>query len=284
MSKQVIFYHANCTDGATAAYIALKAMPEATARPVQYSDVFPPIPEGCELFVVDFCFDYEVLVDYCKTARYVTVLDHHPKALQVREEMLTDPNRPSNLIVSADKQRCGATLAWEWFFPTPIPPPELLKYVEDYDLWRWQLEGTGAVSEYLRLEPATPEWIRHCFEHLGHDYLIECGELLLQKKDNQIDQWSEYAGGGQFNNFLLLICNAPREYASKLGGILAERSPSGCAVIWYKDVTTYCYSVRSKGKGGILTAKEVAESFGGGGHKHAASFSSPFSPDNLFNS
>ena len=81
----------------------------------------------------------------------VVVLDHHKTAM----EDLMGPEalaaRPPNLDVTFDMNRCGASIARDYFRPPLTPQVEtMIAMVEDGDLWRWRLPDSKAFYAYLR--------------------------------------------------------------------------------------------------------------------------------------
>lgn len=51
-----------------------------------------------------------------------------------------------------DMDKSGAALAWEFFFPGK-EAPRLIKFVEDQDLWRWEVPFRCA-PQFLALMPS----------------------------------------------------------------------------------------------------------------------------------
>lgn len=47
-----------------------------------------------------------------------------------------------------DNNRSGALLAWDHFFPDS-PPPQTLLYIQDRDLWKWELPHSKQISNAL---------------------------------------------------------------------------------------------------------------------------------------
>jgi hypothetical protein len=124
----LILFHANCTDGFTAAWVAWRAFNrQADIHPCSYGDP-PPDVGGREVYVVDFSYPRPVLEEMAQRAAFLRVLDHHKTA----EEALR--GLP---YCQFDMTRSGARLAWDYWHPG-LPPPPLVAYVEDRDLWRWR--------------------------------------------------------------------------------------------------------------------------------------------------
>src|SRR5690348_4742389 len=126
----VIAYHRHCPDGATAAWIArtwlgqrhvaVRLLPLRAGEPV-------PLPEvtGAHLLLLDTCPPAPALDALQATVADLVVLDHHQTALDLA------PQRP---WLHADAQASAALLTWRWCHGD-APPPPIVAYVDDMDLW-----------------------------------------------------------------------------------------------------------------------------------------------------
>jgi len=73
------------------------------------------------------------------------------------ERFRSDPELTLDLgerghVVNFDLTRSGAVLAWEHFHPE-TDLPRLLAYVQDQDLWQWQLPNSDAVNAAIGIYP-----------------------------------------------------------------------------------------------------------------------------------
>lgn len=103
---------------------------------------------GRHLLLLDITLEASLrqLVEESETTE---VCDHHESARTLLEELLAE--YPDKLSVVFDTKRSGARIAWERYFPKqPLPP--VVAYVEDRDLWQWQLTASRAVNEALQVE------------------------------------------------------------------------------------------------------------------------------------
>lgn len=145
-----VLYHNNCTDGLAAAYCAWKTLPkETTFIPVNYSQTFPKLdltPED-KVYILDFCYPFEVLQNSIPRGCHVVVIDHHKTAFEEFEKIVNYDGWVGRGIF--DLNRSGAMLAWEWFMKG-AEPPEIIKHVQDRDLWRFELPATSDVIAGLR--------------------------------------------------------------------------------------------------------------------------------------
>ena len=127
--KKAVLYHADA-DGFGAAYACWKMFYEkAIYIPVQYGQPVPELPESVEdLFIVDFSYDRATCESLADKYRLI-VLDHHKSA----EKELAGLD-----YAKFDMNKSGAVLAWEFMYAFQ-PVPEILLYVLDRDLWRFEL-------------------------------------------------------------------------------------------------------------------------------------------------
>lgn len=75
-----VIYHDKCTDGFGAAWVAWqKFNTSAIYLPLNHYDPIPEFSDNSEIYILDFCFSKDVLVDLAKSHK-VVVLDHHQSA------------------------------------------------------------------------------------------------------------------------------------------------------------------------------------------------------------
>ena len=139
----VVIYHADCHDGFGAAYAAWKKLGD-TASYLPWHD-HTVAPEGLldkEIYIVDFSFVRSTIEILIAENKSVVVIDHH----QTSEVDVVA--YPQNIF---DNNHSGCVLAWQYFHPD-TEVPELLRYIEDHDLWRFALtenrEYNVALGQY----------------------------------------------------------------------------------------------------------------------------------------
>ena len=79
----------------------------------------------------------------------VTLLDHHKSAMEELQGQL-----PGCYF---DMNRSAAAIAWGYFKPLERMP-DLLAYVQDRDLWRWELPDSRAVNAAIEAAPWTSKY------------------------------------------------------------------------------------------------------------------------------
>ncbi len=262
---RTIIYHAGCIDGFTAAWCAwLKFRDEPADAPdeyvaANYGDA-PPDVAGRDVLIVDFSYPRDVLLGMKERAASLRVLDHHKTA----EAALAGLD-----FCTFDMKRSGAGLAWDELFG--VPRRALVSYVEDRDLWSWKLESSREVSAYIAtVERTFDEWTDLADEiEYSFDTTVIAGCTALRVTEQYVDSIAKHPGRAVIGGHSVPIVNTTFA-VSELVGKLAESAPF--AVGWFeKDDGKIVYSLRSRGPEG-LDVSEIAKSYGGGGHRNAAGF------------
>jgi oligoribonuclease NrnB/cAMP/cGMP phosphodiesterase (DHH superfamily) len=250
-----VLYHKNCADGFCAAYMCwLKFKDKAEYIAVQYGED-PPDVTGHDVMVVDFSYKREVLEGMRSVAKSLIVLDHHKTA---HAELVGLPY----CIFNMDKS--GARLTQEYLFG-PEDDNFLVDYTEDRDLWRWKLPYSREVSAAIASWPFDFD-VWHKFNY--NDLRSE-GAAILRYQDTVIRKHCESPKKVHIQGHLVPIVNATT-VISEIGNVLCQGHPFSAS--WFYVDGKYVYSLRSAEDG--IDVSEIAKVYGGGGHKHAAGFSS----------
>lgn len=267
MKDIIVIYHADCTDGAGAAYAAWTVLGEtAEYIPAHYGNE-PPDVTGKAVYILDFSYPRAVLLDMKTKAKSLLVLDHHKTARTDLEGLD---------FAVFDMDRSGCMMAWDHFVGGL--PPKALVFIQDRDLWQFKFPETRDFCAGLR---ATMEDFRD-IHYLCTDDMIELGAALNAEFDRDLDTLEKrahtfmvYADGGKR---LGLAVNAPAKYASELGNRLAKRAKTACLVYSYDGSRKeWQYSLRSTDEG--LDVSSIAKRYRGGGHRNAAGFARKVTPD-----
>lgn len=281
----LVIYHGGCDDGFTAAWVARKALPDAEFRPYTY-EMPPPTPAevtGRDLYVLDFSFNAAVMGPLADEATKVVVLDHHKSAqaaLQVFATMRRDDPR---VTVVFDQSKSGAVLAWDHFNPSYLPP-SLVRYVQDRDLWKWELPSSREFSAYLRSLPRTWEVWDAVHDELGGggvpDHIEDEGGAIIRYQAHLVRELAARAVPVELFAYKTLLADAPLELHSEVAKVLAEKTGTFgvCFAVRPADNASKCvvqFGLRSVGDFDVAA---LATRLGGGGHKNAAGFErlSPF--------
>jgi nanoRNase/pAp phosphatase (c-di-AMP/oligoRNAs hydrolase) len=266
MSKRLIISHAGCNDGTWAAHVCLAKYPDAKVYFASYHQD-PPDVTGLDVIMVDFSYKRAVLLDMKEKANSLIVLDHHLSAQEDLEGLD---------FCIFDQEHSGAVMAWLYLFPDR-PVPDLLKRVEDYDLWRFHFEDTKRVVQGMYLygkDDVQRELdIDALLQGVGDDRLTfyaDVGSVLVKSSNHAVSRLKSKAHDLKIGGHWVKAVNTT-EYVSELGAELAAKSKF--AVIWSlsKDSQHIQLSFRSdRDNPDHIKVKDIATSLGGGGHEYAS--------------
>lgn len=294
-----VFYHGNCPDGFTAAWVASQHLPDDAV----YTECFYDKPFAAELaelgdatvLFLDFSPSREVLLAICEVAEEVLVLDHHKTA---RDTLTGIENPPKNLKICFDMNRCGAMITWDYFHnPSYVPisavlvgewekslqviPPNrnaFVEYIQDRDLWTWKLEGSRQVSAWISSWPQTfTDWDKIDTRiAVDLDAVILEGEAIERFQQRRVEaviknSWMETIQGPNGTMYVVPCCNAS-SHISEIGEALNAACPDApFTMTWFQKGDKKIYSLRVR-KGSIFDASAIAKHHGGGGHPAACGF------------
>lgn len=265
MKNTIVIYHSNCLDGSGAAYAAWKRLGEdAEYVPANYGDT-PPDVTGKEVFILDFSYPREVLIEMNKKAKLLKVIDHHKTA----EEALKGLD-----FALFDMSKSGCVLAWEYFNPSE-PVPKALQFIQDRDLWRFSLTDTKDYCAGIRS-------LMTEFTDIGYygiDFATEVGGLLNDEFEKDVagleSRAHEVVILADGVEYIGLAVNATSKFASELGNRLVKKSGTFGLTYSYDGARKeWQYSFRSVDSG--TDVSEICKYFGGGGHRNAAGCASGY--------
>ena len=269
----VIYHGRSCPDGFASALAAwLYYEGRAEFLPLDHGDVktladLPPLA-GRTVYILDFSFSAPLLRDIDNSAAKLVVLDHH---LSAAEKLVGFQCRCG--VVHFDMKKSGARLAWEFFHPEQ-PVPDLVKFVEDRDIWVWQYPESAGFLAALDMEPFEFErWQAVANFDAAHlAAYIDRGRAMDEKFNKLAHSMSEAAQPLSFNGVPGLMANVPSAFHSLVGDILCEKSGT-FALLWTVDKSglVKC-GLRSRSGFSCIA---LAESMHGGGHAQACGFKMP---------
>lgn len=271
--RRVCFYHAGCPDGLGAAWAVRQAWGDAAEfRARGHDDTIDTDDlDGVQVAYVDFAPSTDELIVLAETTAQLIVLDHHVSS---RDRIEAD-TAVDNAIegrghhIHFDLEHSGAVLAWNYFLPDEAVP-DLLRYVEDQDLWSWKLPRSHEVNAAIGSYPLDFE----TWDELGRRRAIDLaseGEPLVRANRTEVERMLHAGAGLWIQGQRVETVNASTN-RSAIGHELAKRSrygrPWGCVYRITGDrVWATLYSI------GDFDVSEIASSLGGGGHRNAAGFS-----------
>ena len=267
LKDTIIIYHAQCRDGFGAAYAAWTIYgDDASYIPVKTQDDLPAGLEGKEIYIVDYSYTIEILTQLLATNKKVVVIDHHESA---RAAVTSFPDNVFDITHS------GAVLTWKYFHPgTEIP--KLLCYIEDQDIWTQKMEHTreftAALGEYTQDFETWHQLNLNLADRIHFNKFIEHGSIIARFEDSIVEKIVTFRERALFEGQEIYVVNAERLYRSITGHHLAKLSQdeghAGIGIVYYRYNGAIHCSLRSMPEVDVCV---IAQKYGGGGHKNAAS-------------
>lgn len=275
---KVCIYHKGCIDGLVAAWVVNRAMHCDTFIAAQHGDPFDVevIPEGAEVYIVDFSFPIEVMREIQERSSRLFIYDHHKTA---REDLGQMSDRDGRDVIIFDDTRSGAGITWDALF-SGVERPAIINRVEDRDLWRdpRRYIDSDWYNSVISSCPLSFETVDAVVAMSPADIESE-GVAIERYKEQQADILVAHGREmflsdieGNLHIGMAVNASGPN-MISLVAGKLAEGSAFGCCYFRTGD-QKWAYSLRSR-KGGVDVSK-IARFYGGGGHACAAGFRSEF--------
>jgi oligoribonuclease NrnB/cAMP/cGMP phosphodiesterase (DHH superfamily) len=269
----LIVSHKECFDGLSALHTAHQALigdnPDLRYMFMEYTspETLPEYVPGEVIYVLDFSFSGDALVNHFKDAGRVVVIDHHKGAIDKLLTYFGETPCPNNVELILDITKSGAGLTWECFHPGR-QPPVWVRHAEDYDLWKFEDPATKAYIERLGVEEQTLEGYD---TFIREDYLtiLAQGTILLRKKQAQVKSHVDNdIVMIMFEDHYIPMLNVPRYMTSVVGEALSNKHPF--VLMYFERAGVRHYSLR--GVKGCPDLSLLAQKYNGNGHPTAAGF------------
>lgn len=273
-ASTAVIYHHSCPDGFAAAWSVHKTGLTAQYFPVPPRQQVPRLgPDIQRVYILDTSFPRDEMIALTDRfgASKVTLLDHHDTAAR---DLAGLPG------CHVDQSKSGAMLTWEHFHPGQ-PAPPLIEYVQDRDLWQWELPDSRAVSAYLHAQDYHFECWTRAHNALRRNKeartrIISAGYDILRLADRAVHSAAKHAVFGDIAGFRVPIVNSV-QHRSEVAHLLLTRHPDAPFAAVYRDEDGQRrWSLRSTPDRCDVAA--IAERYGGGGHPVAAAFTQPLRP------
>lgn len=264
----VIIYHAKCPDGFGSAWVAYQKFGDsATYVPVKRGDVLPLGLEGKEIYILDFSFELESLVQLEKVSKKLVVIDHH-KSAEI------DVKGVKEHVFNLDHS--GMYLTWQYFYPFKHIP-KAIEYLSAGDIGAFDtLPDQELLEFYLTSIPLTFESYTKAitdFESKEEiQIILEKASLLKEYQNKIVGMCYDSLHYVEFEGYTIPAVNATlpiSETSQLLQKIYTEHNVPFALRYRYDDGEWKC-SLRGTG---IVDVSELAKRHGGGGHAGAAGFS-----------
>jgi len=270
-SVQVVIYHANCNDGFGAAYSAWKLLGNRAEYHAASHGSPPPDVTGKKVVILDFSYNNATTKALIEQAEELWVIDHH-KSNMVELHDISNTH--------FDMTKSGAMLAWEFFHPGK-EAPKFISYIQDRDLWQWELAYSKEFSAAFDMVPWNFDEYEKFEDDSVFDDAVKRGSYILAYSKTVIKKVCDKASKRKYKEFDVMVVNSSH-WMSEIGATLAK--DCDFAMIWYYDHDASIYKVSLRAFHDTMDVSEIAKSFGGGGHRKAGGFVLPKSkhPDSIF--
>jgi hypothetical protein len=263
--KPLVIYHGNCADGFGSAWCFHHHDHQGyDFHPGVYQQT-PPDVEGRDVYLVDFSYQRPVVESLLTSARSITLIDHHKTAIDDLKPLLDT----GAIRGHTDVNHSGAMLTWQWLFGADQAPPQLIRHIEDRDLWRFALQGTREIQATVFSHPYDfGVWDQLMSSPL--DDLVTEGMVIERKHMKDIRELLPLSTRRmRIGGHVVPVANMPYTMSSDAANMLAQGEPfAGC---YYDGAEYRIFSLRSRAPDGA-DVSEIARQYGGGGHRHSSGF------------
>lgn len=264
----LVYYHGDMDGICSAAIIVKRYGQDIKAVPVQYDkDTWnqDDVTEASMVWVVDFTFnDMEALAEVAGDK--LIWIDHHKTAEDNHKAIWW-----SGIKGNRSLDYSGCELTWTYCFPGDCPP-DSVKYIGDRDTWAFKhgaltrsfCAGINAAVK----DPFCVEWNSLLsYSYTTEMKMIYIGQILLYFQESRIKHLFESGIDTEFHGHKARMVNTTSDI-SELGEYIYSHDYE-IAVMWQVKGEKVIVSLRSK----TVDCAEIAQGYGGGGHKGAAGFS-----------
>ena len=258
-SVDLVIYHANCTDGFGAAYSAWKLLGDRAEYYAAKHGNQPPDVKDKNVVILDFSYDNATTKRLIADSKNLLVIDHHKSAMVELHDVS---------CTRFDMNHSGAMLSWKFFHPGK-EPPRLIKFIEDRDLWKWEIPYSKEFSAAFDMVKFNFEDFDKYLDDSAVDDAQEQGAYILAYSKTVISKIAKKASSRKLGGKDVLVVNSPH-WMSEIGAALAPKCDF--AVIWYYDHDARQVKISLRAHHDDSDVSEVAKRWGGGGHRKAAGF------------
>ena len=305
-NRATILYHRDCADGMMSAYLLYRLYKsqglrnQCVFKSVNYKEALPVVDPTDLLWIVDFSFSPEDMVELSKKADRIIMLDHHESAAGMWggyrdaafssqdgfKATLSQPcgcSSEGKLFSRLVKGKSGALITYEYIrdnfkhlkleFMDNGRLRCLVDRVSDRDLWKFEFADSKIIHSIITSRPYSFGWLDTLAEcshkefdgylrqAVGANNLTRANISKLLERVEFMHMW-----GGIRVGFV----NCQTEYASDTGDAILDDFPVDVAMLWRVEHGRVLVSLRSK-KGGV-NVEQIAKEYNGGGQEHAARF------------
>jgi hypothetical protein len=278
-NSSICIYHRksdifHCPDGIFAAYVFnLFHKPDIFIAGTHYNndEIIEKIGANNYVVMLDYSMKSHQL-DLINEKNDIRVIDHHAGAV---DQIL---NTAGSLDYYFSVSNSGAVLTWKKYFPGE-KTPEILKYIESGDLYKFDLPESKKVCAGLYTLIHHSFSFEEVFENISKYFnysrkqliahFLPIGEAEIFKNQKRIADYCDKAYPQKIQNHNCLVVEVTKydlDIVSKIGYNLYSQVDDVDFIVIANQGDDKCYvSFRSSG----FDCLPIAQSFGGNGHPQA---------------
>ena len=280
----MVIYHGGCTDGFGSAYSAYKLLGDNAEYigGYHYQNPSKILDEKKDIVLAfcDFSYSLDIISKLLEKDNilHIFIIDHHIYNI----EHFSGFSHPK-LTKIFDIKHSGAFLSWQFFHPN-IEIPLFIKYIEDHDLWKHELDNTLDFSARFKwIDMTFTEFDKYLNEENVNNTIQE-GKLIKKYDDSNIEFLTKNANIKvcqlSDNQIYFIVCLNSPILKSELGHILLEKFPLADFSYVYnyldgKNITNASLRSRINDNNLSCDVNYVAKLYGGGGHSTASGVQIP---------
>lgn len=276
MQKNILISHVNCMDGTASALVACNFVNFDVVLFLNYGEEAKfdklELCKNTNVVFVDFSFKRDKLIEISNKVNSLLVLDHHKTAQKELENLNAQYN---NIETVFNMEKAGIGVVCDYY--NYKPKNELLNYIQDRDLWKFELPFSKEVNEYIAFYGAfnNIQKLQELYQDFNIEKAKDIGEVLLEKKEQDVERTSKKA-----KELSIVVDNVKYEIMalnntsniSEVGNkICHDTNKISMSYFIVEDNKVIC-SLRSLENIENGDCSVIANAFGGGGHKFASGF------------
>jgi nanoRNase/pAp phosphatase (c-di-AMP/oligoRNAs hydrolase) len=271
MKDKILIYHDRCSDGFGSRWaFETKYKDSMEYVPMSHGDALNVDITDREVYIADFSFPRNQIIDMKKKARDLILIDHH---LSAKKDLYDLP------YCKIDLTKSGAVLSWMYTrgLETDDDVPQILKFVQDRDLYAFTIPDTELFMCALDSNGFDINiWSdidKNIRDPEKRKSFIEQGHAISKYKKQAVEMAKKTKHLVTIDGHTMWACNSKTLHSFVATSMLME-SEYNIACAYFFDGKKYIMSLRSSDKKEKTPdVSLIAGKFGGGGHRNAAGFS-----------
>lgn len=266
--KTVIITHKNCPDGFTAAWVAWTIFKDNAdyigESPGQKDFSYLHKLKNKNVYIFDIYVPQELINKIKQIANNLVVIDHHPNSENLKG-------------IHYNEKHSAGYLCWQYFYPKK-DIPAFIKLISDNDTGTWKIKYSEELSLYVKYN-VKPVLLKYNFKQLSKltndsdlKLAIKIGINYKEYELNLIESVAKYAKQKKYKNYSVLIVES---CIPSLGGKIATYLSNKPGIKFgavYRTLAPNKYLITTRSNNKSVDLNKIANKYGGGGHKGAASF------------